>query len=100
MYLGCPIFIGRPKIIYFSDLINKIINKITGWQSKMISNGGRVTLFKHVLQSIPIHLLSSIPPPYTVVKQIQHIMADFFWGWRKDKKTISLVVMEKLKLSI
>ncbi|KAK6803132.1 hypothetical protein RDI58_000916 [Solanum bulbocastanum] len=86
MYLGCPIFIGRPKIIYFSDLTNKIVNKITGWQSKMLSYGGKATLIKHVLQSIPIHLLSSISPPSTVLTQIQHIMADFFWGWRKDKK--------------
>jgi len=85
-YLGCPLFIGRPRLTYFSDLINKIVNRITGWQSKMLSYGGKATLIKHVLQSMPIHILSAISPPSTTLKQIQSILADFFWGWREDKK--------------
>jgi len=31
-YLGCPLFIGRPRIIYFSEMVNKVVNRITGWQ--------------------------------------------------------------------
>ncbi|KAK6775990.1 hypothetical protein RDI58_026991 [Solanum bulbocastanum] len=62
-YLGCPLFIGRPKIIYFSELINKIVNRITGWHSKVLSYGGKATLIKHVLQSLPIHILSAMSPP-------------------------------------
>ncbi|KAK6777637.1 hypothetical protein RDI58_024355 [Solanum bulbocastanum] len=85
-YLGCPISTGRHRIIYFSELINKIVNRITGWQSKLLSYGGKATLIKHVLQSIPIHILSATAPPSTVLKQIQGILADFFWGWRNDKK--------------
>ncbi|KAK4716364.1 hypothetical protein R3W88_014702 [Solanum pinnatisectum] len=85
-YLGCPITTGRQKIIHFSDLINKIVNKITGWQSKILSYGGKATLIKHVLQSMPIHILSAASPPSTILKQIQGILADFFWGWRNDKK--------------
>ncbi|KAK4724026.1 hypothetical protein R3W88_026805 [Solanum pinnatisectum] len=85
-YLGCPLFIGRPKLIYFSELINKIVNRVTGWQSRMLSYGGKATLIKHVLQSLLIHILSSISPPLSTIKQIQDIMADFFWGWRNDRK--------------
>ncbi|KAG5585833.1 hypothetical protein H5410_046267 [Solanum commersonii] len=62
-YLSCPLFIGRPRLIYFSELISKIVNRITGWQSKMLGYGGKATLIKHVLQSMPIHILSTIPPP-------------------------------------
>ncbi|XP_015166827.1 uncharacterized protein [Solanum tuberosum] len=85
-YLGCQLFIGKPRLTYFSDLINKIVNRITGWQSKMLSYGGKSTLIKHVLQSMPIHILSAISAPSTRLKQIQSILADFFWGWREDKK--------------
>ncbi|KAG5631524.1 hypothetical protein H5410_003241 [Solanum commersonii] len=46
-YLGCPLIVGRPRIIYFSELINKVVNRITGWQSKILSYGGKVTLIKH-----------------------------------------------------
>ena len=30
-YLGCLIFVGSPRNIYFSDLFNKVVGKITDW---------------------------------------------------------------------
>ena len=38
-YLGCPLFVGRPRNVYFSDLINKVVSRITGWQTKQLSYG-------------------------------------------------------------
>ncbi|KAK4706459.1 hypothetical protein R3W88_033984 [Solanum pinnatisectum] len=85
-YLGCPLFAGRPRIIYFSDLINKVLHRIIGWQVKILSYGGKAILIKHILQSLLIHLLSAVTPPVTILKQIQGIIADFVWGWRNEKK--------------
>lgn len=62
------------------------MSRITGWQSRILSFGRRATLVKHVIQSLPIHLLSAISPPKTTLKQIQSITADFFWGWKNDRK--------------
>lgn len=56
-YLGCPIYVGRQKVIYYSNLVSKVIARITGWQSRILSYGGRVILVKPVIQSLPIHLL-------------------------------------------
>ncbi|XP_049348974.1 uncharacterized protein LOC125813528 [Solanum verrucosum] len=91
-YLGCPLFIERPKLTYFSDLINKIVNRITGWQSKMLSYGGKATLIKHVLQSMPIDILSAISPLSTTLKKIQSIgsLAQFTTtSHRFDNETIA-----------
>ncbi|KAK6780037.1 hypothetical protein RDI58_022221 [Solanum bulbocastanum] len=85
-YLGCPLFVGRPRIIYFSDLISKVLNRISSWKTKTLSYGGRAILIRYVLRSLPIHLLSAITPPVTVLKQIQGMIADFFWGWRNERK--------------
>lgn len=30
-YLGCPLYIGRQRIIYYSELVDKVIKKINGW---------------------------------------------------------------------
>ena len=79
-YLGCPLFAGRPRNNYFSDLVCKVGGRITGWQTKQLSYGGKAILTKHVLQALPIHLLSAVTPPKTILKQIQMLMADFFWG--------------------
>ncbi|XP_055802719.1 uncharacterized protein LOC129871761 [Solanum dulcamara] len=85
-YLGCPLYIGRQRIIYYSELIAKVVARIAGWQAKLISYGGRVTLIKHVIQALPIHLLSASSPPATTIKQIQSITANFFWGWKNERR--------------
>lgn len=43
-------------------------------------------MVKHVIQSLPIHLLSAISPPKTTLSQIQAITAEFYWGWKNDKR--------------
>ena len=98
-YLGCPLYIGGQRIAYFSNTVEKIIKKITGWQAKILNFGGKVTLVKHVLQSIPIHILAAISPPKTILKQIQRVIADFFWGINKDGKKISLGILGNISLS-
>lgn len=79
-YLRCPLFVGRQRISPFSDMIAKIVRKITGWQGKLVSVGGRATLIKHILQSQPIYLLSAIEPPKTIFNQLESYMAILFWG--------------------
>ncbi|XP_070056298.1 uncharacterized protein [Nicotiana tomentosiformis] len=85
-YLGCPMYIGRKRIMYFNDLISKVISRIRRWQGTLLSYGGRRTLIKHVLQSMPIHLISVVSPAKTTLKQIERMSPNFFWGMEKDKK--------------
>lgn len=89
-YLGYPLYMGRQRISHFNDRIRKIVRKITGWQGKLVSVGGRATLIKHILQSQPIYLLSAIEPPKTIFKQLESYMAKFFWGVYRWETKISL----------
>ncbi|XP_059288855.1 uncharacterized protein LOC132042279, partial [Lycium ferocissimum] len=59
MYLGCPNFYARPQMSFYSELISKVRNRLQGWKGKLLSFGGRAILLKHVLQAMPMHLLSS-----------------------------------------
>ncbi|XP_069152141.1 uncharacterized protein [Solanum lycopersicum] len=86
-YLGCPLYSGGQRIIYYSELVEKVIKKISGWHSKLLNFGGKIILVKHVLQSIPIHTLAAISPPKTTLNCIKKLIADFFWGIDKDGKT-------------
>ena len=85
-YLGCPLYIGRQRISHFSGIISKVVDKISGWQTKMLSYGGKATLIKYVLQSLPIHLLSSVSPLSTVLTEIEKLNADFYWGMKNGRK--------------
>ncbi|KAK4707019.1 hypothetical protein R3W88_033433 [Solanum pinnatisectum] len=30
-YLGCPLYIGRQRILYYSQLVEKVSKKVSGW---------------------------------------------------------------------
>lgn len=85
-YLGCPIYPGRKKINYFTNVAKVVINKISGWEGKLLSIGGRATLIKHVLQSQTIYTMSSMFPPKIVLKQLEKYFCNFFCGQTEDKK--------------
>ncbi|XP_060212295.1 uncharacterized protein LOC132639929 [Lycium barbarum] len=53
---------------------------LSSWTGKLLSIGGRPTLIKHVLQSMPIHLLSACDPHDGVLAQIHRLVANFFWS--------------------
>ncbi|WMV45636.1 hypothetical protein MTR67_039021 [Solanum verrucosum] len=85
-YLGCPLYIGTQRIIYYSKLVEKVSKMICGWQARLLNFGGKITLIKHALQSIPIHTMVAVSPPSTTIKYIESIIADFFWGREQDKR--------------
>lgn len=76
-YLGCPLFTGKKKNEYFADMATKIVKKIGSWQCKRLSTGGKITLIKHVLNTMPIYLLSMCQPTKIIIYQIEKIFANF-----------------------
>lgn len=64
MYLfGVPLYVGRMKIWMFDPLLAKVLKKLAGWKSKLLSFGGKIILLKHVLNSILIYMLSVLNLP-------------------------------------
>ncbi|XP_059302066.1 uncharacterized protein LOC132053996 [Lycium ferocissimum] len=62
------------------ELIAKVRNRLQVWKGKLLSFGGRAILLKHVLQAMPMHLLSAVDPPSFVIKKLHKIFAQFFWS--------------------
>lgn len=87
-------------IMHFSGLISKVIGRIKGWHGKMLSYGRRATLIKYVLQLLPIHLLSVVSQPKTIMKQIERLTANFFWGMDKDKHKYHWASWSKLSFPL
>ncbi|KAL3520222.1 hypothetical protein ACH5RR_018371 [Cinchona calisaya] len=57
-YLGCPIFKERKKWEPLQPLINKELQKISSWKSRMLSLGDRLILIQLMLSSIPKYLIT------------------------------------------
>lgn len=85
-YLEYPIFVCRPRNIYFCYIVNKVVWMITRCPTKILNYGFLAVLTKHVLLALLIHLLSVITPPSSVLKRCQWLFADFCRGWKNNMK--------------
>ncbi|XP_060182560.1 uncharacterized protein LOC132612276 [Lycium barbarum] len=74
-YLGVPITHARKRKVDYTELLKKVKDKLQTWKGKLLSYGGKAVLITSVLQSIPIHVLSSIRPPKCVIKELHKIFA-------------------------
>lgn len=95
-YLGCPLYIGKKNAAVFSNMISKVLSKIGGWQSKLLSIGERAVLIKHVLLALYVHLLAVIHPPVSVLNQIERMLNRFFWGGTNEVKKYHWASWENL----
>ncbi|GAU45233.1 hypothetical protein TSUD_138050 [Trifolium subterraneum] len=51
-YLGCPIFVGTPKVIHFKVIADKIKVKLASWKGSLLSTMGRVQLVKSIIHAV------------------------------------------------
>lgn len=78
-YLGIPLISGRQKVIHFKFLIDKILAKLEGWQSSLLSQAGRLTLIRSVLDSFTVYSASATSIPHSILRRIESICSNFFW---------------------
>ena len=51
----------------FDGLLAKLCQRLFHWSSKLLTMGGKIVLIRHVLTSIPLHLLQALQPPKAVL---------------------------------
>jgi hypothetical protein len=62
-YLGVPLHYEKLKRENIQPLVDKILNRISGWKGKLLSYAARITLIQTCIASIPVYLLSFIKFP-------------------------------------
>jgi len=58
IYLGTPIFKGKPKRIHFQPIADRVKLKLANWKASLLSIAGRVQLVKSVIQGMLIHTMN------------------------------------------
>ena len=76
-YLGCPLYVGRRKKVYFVDIYNAVAARILSWRKQILSPGGRMVLIKNVLSLMPIHLLAASSPPKGMFGDLEKLFTNF-----------------------
>ncbi|XP_012848325.1 PREDICTED: uncharacterized protein LOC105968242 [Erythranthe guttata] len=82
IYLGVPVSVGRNKAVDYEFLVSKIRMKLEGWKTRLLSFGGKITLIKSVLASVPVYTLACSYVPKSVLNRIEQLMAMFLWSSR------------------
>ena len=86
LYLGAPIFVGRRSSQDYQFILDKIGSRIEGWQSKLLSMAGRVTLINSVSSTIPNYIMQTSLLPTKTCHAIDRIHRNFLWGNTPDHK--------------
>ncbi|KAJ6684500.1 RETROTRANSPOSON UNCLASSIFIED-LIKE PROTEIN [Salix purpurea] len=85
-YLGMPLYKGPKKSFLWDDLISRIAARMEGWEAKVLSSGGRITILKSILTSMPLYLLHVIVPPKSVMRRIERLFNKFLWSSKGQKR--------------
>jgi len=80
IYLGVPIFKGKPKSFYFQPVVDKIKVKLASWKASMLSFAGRFQLLKSVVQIMIIYSISTYARPINLIKELERYMRNFLWS--------------------
>ncbi|RVW94174.1 putative ribonuclease H protein [Vitis vinifera] len=80
VYLGLPLGAHHKTSSSWDGVEERMRRRLAQWKRQYISKGGRITLIKSTLASIPIYFLSLIRIPKAVTKRIEKIQRDFLWG--------------------
>ena len=90
-YLGMPIVVKASNRMVWEPLINKFKAKLSKWNQKYLSMGGKVTLIKSILNALPIYLLSFFKIPQRIVDKLVSLQRTFMWGGNQHHNRISWV---------
>ena len=79
-YLGCPVFKGKPKCIYFQAITDKIKVKMATWKGVMLSIMGRVQLVKSIIHGMLVYSFHIYMWPRKLLQRIDSWIKNFIWS--------------------
>ena len=74
--------------------------QLAGWKKRYLSKGGRITLIKSTLSSLPTYFLSLFLIPARLTNRLEKLQQDFLWGGLDDEIKMHLVNWKSVCQSI
>nr|GEY48750.1 RNA-directed DNA polymerase, eukaryota, reverse transcriptase zinc-binding domain protein [Tanacetum cinerariifolium] len=95
-YLGSMVGGRMHRLHSWDDAVDRVRNRLSKWKMKMLSSGGRLTLVKSVLGSMPIFHMSLFKVPAGFLHKLESIRKHFFNGHEVSSMKISWVNLNKV----
>ena len=90
-YLGLPLGASHKSMRVWDGVEARMRKRLALWNRQFISKGGRITLIRITLASMPIYLMSLLRMPRVVKLRLEKIQRDFLWGGGALEKRPHLV---------
>ena len=97
-YLGLPIGGNSSRINTWEPIITRMNNKLATWKGHMLSIGGRLTLLKASLSSLPLYYMSLFPVPKGIIDIMVKIQRNFLWSGSGLSRAFPLVAWTRIEL--
>ncbi|GKA31135.1 RNA-directed DNA polymerase, eukaryota, reverse transcriptase zinc-binding domain protein [Tanacetum coccineum] len=98
-YLGVKVGDCMSRLQTWTDVTSKIMSRLSRWKLKTFSIGGRLTLLKSVLGSIPLYQMSLFKVPKGVLKNLESLRCKFFHGAEGSDRKMSWFSWDKVLVS-
>lgn len=86
-----PLFHTRTTKCTFQFIVDKIQNKLDGYDARLLSLAGRVMLAKSVLLTILRYFIQSAMLQIDICERTEQIVRRFVWGSTKNGAKVALV---------
>ena len=78
-YLGLPLGAKFKDRAIWNSILERMERRLTSWKRLYLSKGGKITLIKSTLSSLPTYFLSLFPIPVDIAIRIERLQRSFLW---------------------
>ena len=79
-YLGIPLGASYNYVAMWDNVEERMHNRLAFWKRSYIPKGGRVTLIKSTLASMPLYQMSLVRIPKVVANRLERMQINLLWG--------------------
>ena len=96
-FLGLPLGAPNKAISMWDGVEERVRRRLALWKRQYISKGGKITLIKSTMASMPIYQMSLFRMPKVVARRLEKIQRDFLWGGGNLERKAHLVNWEVVR---
>ncbi|XP_057811785.1 uncharacterized protein LOC131026023 [Salvia miltiorrhiza] len=86
IYLGEPLFVGKPRASHLTSIKDRIVQKFSRWAGLHLSMAGRICLVNSVIQSSLTHTMMVYSWPKSLLHEIDRKCRNFIWTGNTEQK--------------
>ncbi|KAJ0836378.1 putative RNA-directed DNA polymerase [Helianthus annuus] len=95
-YLGLNIGANMNRLANWDPVIQAFDRRLSTWKASVLSVGGRLTLLKAVMETLPTYYFSLYKAPVAIINKLEARRRSFFWGSNGDKHKINWVKWDRV----